>query len=448
MLGLPLYKWQASAILPLEWATGPNGKRQNIAICTPNGSGKDERIIPAAAFWWLYYHPRGRVVITSKSDMQLTTQTIPNIKRHYQKFGWPTPVESPRFTLTTPTGGSLVAYVTNEGARAEGHHSRPGEPLLMIVNEAKSVGPGIFEGIDRCSPDVLMLISSPGLREGRFFECFQLPLVQFYHTIRVGLTDCPHITQEKIDHTIAKYGLEDPTTRSMLFGEFMTQADGEQYCITREDYESCIYYPPQWKPGFRFGFFDFADGRAENVLVIRDGNKYEVADAWRSINEDAVVARALQLIRHHNLKPEQVKGDAAAKSILDKMASVGFPIGRQNFGAKDKSGIYKSWSAMAWLEGAQKIRRREVILPDDLTLKAQVTCRKKELTPDGRWAVEEKMAMLKERQIESPDRADALFGCMSEPDTSMIVKPVPLDLSAFNFNDTGEASELALCVGL
>src|SRR6266481_5373780 len=74
-LGLSLYDWQARAVLPLESATGPTGKRQNIAIVTPNGSGKDSFIIPAAAYWWLFYNPRGRVVITTKSDLQLETQT-------------------------------------------------------------------------------------------------------------------------------------------------------------------------------------------------------------------------------------------------------------------------------------------------------------------------------------------------------------------------------------
>ena len=57
-LGLDLYGWQAKSLLPLEWATGPGigpgANRQNIAIVTPNGSGKDERIIPVAAYWWLF----------------------------------------------------------------------------------------------------------------------------------------------------------------------------------------------------------------------------------------------------------------------------------------------------------------------------------------------------------------------------------------------------------
>lgn len=445
-LQLPLYDWQARALLPLERATGPNGKRQNIAVVAPNGSGKDDRIIPAAAFWWLFYHPRGKVVITSKSDMQLGEQTIRSLDKHWRKFGWKEPVQSPRYTLTTPDGGILVAFVTNDAARAEGHHSRPDEPLLLIVNEAKSVDESIFEGIDRCSPDALMLISSPGGRSGRFWECFT-KLAKFYTTVRAGLADCPHISQDKIDHTIAKYGDNSGVTRSMLHGEFMDQEDGVFHCCTETEYDSCLNFPPTWKPGFRSGFFDFADGRAENVFVIRNGNKYEVADAWRSDNEDAVVSRALYLIAQSGLKPYEVKADAAAKSILDKMASTGFAIGRQNFGATDPTGIYKSWSALAWLEGSKKIRNREVILPDDKVLMSQVTTRRKVFETTGKLGVEPKYIMLEKRGLESPDRADALFGAMAEVDTSLMTNVLPFTLADLTVNDSDD-SKIAACVGL
>ena len=419
MLGLQLYDWQAKAVLPLESAVGPGCKRQNIAVVTPNDSGKDNRIIPTAAYWWLFWHKKGRVVITSKSDMQLETQTKPNLNQHWRKFGWSEPINSPRYTLVTPTGGSLVAYVTNDGSRTEGHHSRPGEPLLLIANEAKYLDPSIYEGIDRCTPDVLMELSSPGEKKGRFFDCFT-KLAANYTLIRAGLKDCPHIPQEKIDDIILKYGPDHPVTRSTLYGEFMTAPDGDPYCLTPEEWDNAIVSPPQHQRGMIYGFFDFADGRAENVLFLRDGNKYTMADAWREKSEDAVVGRAIYLIRKHHLEtPYQVGADAAAKPILDKMANAGFPVYRQNFGAKDKHGIYTSWSAMAWLEGCAKIRNREVIIPNDPTLRAQATTRKKKFAPTGKLGLVDKLTMFREEGYESPDRFDALVGAMSAVDLSL-----------------------------
>ena len=47
---------------------------------------------------------------------------------------------------------------------AEGYHEKaPDGPLLMIVNEAKSVDDGIFDAFNRCSYNLLLEISTGGL---------------------------------------------------------------------------------------------------------------------------------------------------------------------------------------------------------------------------------------------------------------------------------------------
>ena len=418
ILNLDLYPWQAEALLPLESA-GPGGKRQNISICAPNGSGKDSHVIPTAVFWWLAMYPKGRVVVTSKSQLQIEKQTQAYIKQHYQKFGYDTPIESPNFSLKTPEGGEALAFVTNDAYRAEGWHSRVGSPLLMIVNEAKGVDEGIFDAIDgRCTPDALIFISSPGLMMGRFYQTHTKLRAQ-WHCISAGLADCPHIPQDRIDHVLATYGENHPHTRSTLYGEFMESDSIDPYVLTREQVLKCIASPPNHSPGFRFGFFDFADGRAENVFYIRDGNKYTLADAWREQDKDAVIGRCIYLIRKNNLAEYEVSGDAAAKDILDGLSHAGYNIHRQNFGARlDKFQQYKSWASWAWLTGAAKIINREVIIPDDDVLISQLVTRKKEFTVDGRLALEEKYKMQK-NGIESPDRADALFGAMSAVDHGM-----------------------------
>jgi hypothetical protein len=237
MLGLRLYDWQARSVTPIELATKC---RQNVAVCTPNGSGKDERIIPSAAFWWLMFHPRGRVRITSKSAVQLETQTIPNLNKHWRKFGWAEPISHPRYTLKTPTGGSLVAFVTNEGARFEGSHGTPDSPLLDIINEAKSIDADIYEGADRSSPDAQLLVSSPGLKEGRFYDCFG-KLAHLYTTIQVGLAHCPHISADKIAAVESMYGPNHPITRSTLYGEFMDHVDEADAFLTYDMILGCEY---------------------------------------------------------------------------------------------------------------------------------------------------------------------------------------------------------------
>jgi hypothetical protein len=415
-LGLRPYLWQAKSVLPLEKAGNGDGvaPRVNISVIAPNGSGKDLVIIPTAIFWWLAMFKKGQVIVTTKSELQLDRQTLPNIRKHYSKFGYDQPVESPRFLLKTPEGGYCSAFVSKDPSRIEGWHEKVDEPLLIIVNEAATVDQEIFTALDRCTPTAVMLVSKGYYRTGRFFDTHH-KFRKDWQCIHAGLTDCPHIPKSKIDFILNTYGKEHPVTRSTLYGEFMDQMEGELYTLTREDYLACLDSPPKYQPGTKCGFFDFGAGVAEHTFVIRDGNRYTIADAWHEKNEDATVGRAIWLIRQNNLKPSQVAGDAAAKGIIDKMAASGCSIGRQNFGAKDASNIYQSWAAKAWIEGCQKIKNREVIIPEDVRLQAQCTTRKKFLTPAGKWALMDKDRMQDEERLESPDRADALFGAMSQP---------------------------------
>lgn len=459
-LKLPLYKWQAAALFPLQYATGPNAQLINIAVAGPNGIGKDDRLIPCAAYWWLAMHKRGKVVITSKSDTQLTDQTIVSLDKHWPKFGWNKPTRSPRYELKTPTGGMLVAFVSNEAERVEGFHKEDDidGPLLQIVNEAKTVSEEIFTGLDRHTVNARLYLSSTGLMMGRFYECFNKNKTQ-WRCFHVGLKDCPHIPQSKIDFYLTTYGEKHPIYRSTIHGEFMEQGDGTVLCLTTGDLVRCHQSPPRHMSGWKYLFCDFAEGRAENAACLRNGNKYTIEDAWKEVNEDAVVGRFIQLFMRLGFEPkdapEHIGGDAAGKGILDKLSLAGWNLHRQNFGVPKNwpsspgGQLYTGWGAMAWIEGSNKIKNREVIVPDDDdTLFAQITTRPKEYTVSGKMAVMDKVTMAKELGLPSPDRGDVLFGAMAAVDLSALYGKETFDVSGWRErHDEAGNSEFLASVG-
>lgn len=233
ILGMHLYDWQAKV---LTWFEDAVGGRLNATVCSPNGAGKDSILIAALAIWWVSLHARGRVVITSKDARQIDEQTYPAIRKHAGKLeGW-TFIER---EIKTQTGGKITLFTTDDAGRCEGYHREtfpdgspnPEGPLLIIVNEAKSVQAEIFEAFDRCTYDALLYASSPGHMHGNFFESHSKPELGFKR-IKVGLADCPHIPAEKIEAITAKYGPRHPFTLSTLHGEFML--DGAE---SRFDFE-------------------------------------------------------------------------------------------------------------------------------------------------------------------------------------------------------------------
>lgn len=217
-----LYDWQADVLTELETA-GP-GKVARITVSTPNGAGKSSALVATAALWWEWIHPRGKVVITTKDSKQLDNQVWPSITAHRSKFPQWQFIER---LIRTPTGGMCVLFTTDEAGRAEGWHKLDDidGPLLIIVDEAKSVPEDIFSAFDRCTINAIMYASSPGSMVGTFYDSHHKSELGFYRK-KVGLRDCPHIPKDRIDAVIAKYGRDHPFTRSTLDGEFMP-ADGE-----------------------------------------------------------------------------------------------------------------------------------------------------------------------------------------------------------------------------
>jgi phage terminase large subunit len=87
---------------------------------------------------------------------------------------------------------------------------------------------------------------------------------------------------------------------------------------------------------------------------------------------------------------------------MDRMAEEGFHLQRINNGSPAKrADIYFNLSAEWWSTVGQLIERRQIIIPNDEKLIAQLTSRRKLYDSKGRERLESK-ADLKARGVESP----------------------------------------------
>lgn len=233
-LGLSLYDWQCKVLEPFDHASN---RLTQVSLATPNGSGKSAVCIPALVLGWLHLYPRGRVVLTTADGKQLDGQVMPAIESYRSKFPAWKFIER---EVVTTTGGRFVAFTTDQAGRAEGWHKLDDDegPLLIIVDEAKTVPDDIFAAIDRCTYNAILYASSPGKMSGRFYDTQTRADLGFIR-IAIGLKDCPHITQDKIDRIIAQHGPNSPFTRSALHGEFIEIFDGDPvyYAYSAEVHE-------------------------------------------------------------------------------------------------------------------------------------------------------------------------------------------------------------------
>src|SRR4051812_12665350 len=410
MLGLQLYPWQRDV---LEWYSLPR-TRVLGALSTPNGAGKTSCIVAGLAFWWLTAHPTGHVVITTKDGKQLEQQLLPAFHRFRVRVpGWSWS-HSGYTEITNPYGGRIVAFTTNDAGRAEGWHKGADNqsPLLVIVDEAKSVAEEIFQAIDRCTFNSLLYVSSPGLMLGTFFNAFTGNAALF-RRCQVGARDCPHIPADRIAGVIAKYGADHPLTRSTIDGEFMDQDATSSFVFQLSMLQRVLVRDQRPPPPHRdrSAFCDFAAGGDENVLAIRDGAYVRVAAAWRDPDTAAAATRFVREFHSAGLKPDEIFADEGGlgRPMVDHLAMLGWRINRVNFGARAYDPVYENRGSEMWHATSADVSRGQIkIVYDDLLI-AQLSSRKAKVSSAGRLGLESKDD-LKRRGGASPDRADAVGG--------------------------------------
>lgn len=426
VLKMPLSAKQAE----LVDAVAPQGSNVVGVFC--NEGGKTTRCIATLVLWHCTVFTRtgdnGGVTATSGSWSQITNQLMPALRAHQSKFPkW----EFLDTEIKVNGVPNFMCYSVTHIGRAEGFHGSPESPLLAIVDEAKSVRDEIAQVIeDRCRPQRSAYLSSPGFASGFFYDANH-SRAAFYKRFKVTAADCPWIDQAAMRRTIEKAGggdyekgLLDPVIRSAYFAEFMPFVEGA--IISLSDVSDCLADPPRYVPGDRKAFCDFAAGGDENVLAARHGNKVWIVDAWRDTNTMSAVGRFVTNFRRlrdeFGFKPEDIDGDAdgLGKPMVDALAEAGWPINEYHANAPAQNPMdFKNKSSEVWFKGAELIKSRKVIIPDEPELHGQLCDRKARYESSGRRWIESKHDLFKRQSADgrpqrSPDRADAVLGAMQD----------------------------------
>ena len=417
VLGINLYDWQRKVLRDLE------AKDCRVALRAANGSGKTSTVISAILIWHALVFPRSIAVTTAGVFRQVESQLWPSLRNHIAKLGGAWEVTSGEIRYLHPNGNTsrIIGYSATDPGRAEGWHAEDHEyhPLLMVVDEAKTVADPLFESISRCQPTRLLIASSPGGTSGAFYRAFTKES-NMWSKHAVTAFDCPHITQNQIDEVTQRYGEKHPLTRSMIYGEFV-DIGLESLVINLTQLQNCHNTPPRFRPGVRIAGVDFAAGGDQNVICISDGNKILPMIAWREKDTMAAVGRFIVEFKKAGLEANNIYADASGMGMVmcDALAESGWVVNRVNFGATAyDNNAYTNRSAEMWYNMAKRIEDAEIILPEDEDLTAQLTCRRTITNSKGKLGVESKDSM-RARGIASPDRADALALCLSSSNSGL-----------------------------
>ena len=417
---------------------GPPGR---VALMAANGSGKTARCLPALIIWLFHLFPLAKIKVTSGAWTQVETQIWPAIEQFRSRFTetqrpgglvykwkwYETPyIEIVEHRNGMPSGrkGFMACITTNDPGRAEGDHGElPEQPLIWIVDEAKTSQAWLKKVlVGRIRPQLLVLMSSPGHEDGWFYEAMRKD--ESYRRIELWAEDCAHISRDEIKQIKDDWKDFPAFAESILGHNFMPLV--EDSVINGPALDECIANPPERKEtGEVHAFCDFgwSSGRGESVLAVRRGNVVKIEAAFHA---DHLVASPKNptpgicetFIAHFErlgLPASAISGDAGGggKLVLDELDRLGWCLTRVDNGQPASDDRYENTGAEIWYEASKAITSRAVVLEIDQRTRGQMLNRKR-VTKGGKekLCIESKEHMVKDRGVQSPDRADAVFGCM------------------------------------
>jgi hypothetical protein len=402
VLGIHPYPWQRTTLAHIE-----AGHPTALTAC--NGAGKTSTVLVAATLWCLFNWPLARVIVTSASWSQLKKQFFDTIRtwQRHPLFRFHTFNEA---EVRTPEGGFVIGLSVDEAGKAEGYHERPASPVMILADEAKSIGADVFTSLARCTATWRVYTSSAGPACGMFYSCLTT-LRNFWACVLVKSSECPHISQTSIEIDRQMWGEHSPQFRQKHLAEFTS--DDEEAFIPMETVRGCMDNPPPFKAGRSAAFVDWSTGGDETVIATAEGNRLRIVAAFRERDAVQVVRRVAHLLQTHSLLSSSVAADAGGiggPMCAQLVSDFGIPVTRVNNGSPArKKDEFANADAERWFAFRRLLEKREVILPVDGELLKQLSSRRLQYDHKARIQLEPKDSM-RARGLSSPDRADAVIG--------------------------------------
>jgi hypothetical protein len=410
-----LHPWQRETLEFLSDADSlRQGKRPRFTIAeklkfllgAANGSGKDAFVIAGFVTFVLCCWQRYKIVVTSSSGLQLDTQTRTYIKNLCQEVNtylrqngildedaidikvatFKSKIfekqDGSKYALT---GGEIITFVTDEGGRAEGHHpwpdALPGEGVIIIINEGKSVPDEIYTHLGKCTYNIWVEVSSAGEASQHFYRAFSSARdwgsgwqPNTYYKRKITSYDCPHKPTSAIEADKLEYGEQSDFFRATHLTEFINSSGA--VVITETALIKCLKTAKlKVDVGLplRAGL-DLAGGGDECALYVFDNNVFVGREVWRSRDTEfsvdllAGIGNEPGVFSKFGLKPENIFGDdnGLGQPIIDGLARRGWDIVR----VRNQSSAYNKTSYLnrgieLWARFARLVEECIVVLPPD-----------------------------------------------------------------------------------
>lgn len=351
--------------------------------------------------------------------------------------------------LRLPSGEFALGLSTNDAVRFQGFHARSGRFLLVVMDEAPGVLPGIYEAIEgiRAGGDVRVLaIGNPTIAGGPFYEAFtgqrsgwQALTIDAFDTpnladeTRLGhqltLADLLALPEERLAWTPRPYlvdrawvrekyhewGERSPLWQARVRGQFPDQAEDALLSLAWLEAAAVREVEPRPSHVWEAGIDVAGPGEDELVLVVRHGPTIVKELAWAQADPRGEVLAAMAPYRDRlsAVKVDSIgQGYYFARHLEDhgyrgKVVDVNVAEA-----ASDKERYVNLKAELYWGLRLRAESGDLAGLSDDPTL-SQLSGIRYRHNARGQVVIESKDEARK-RGVKSPDRAEAVMLAFAE----------------------------------
>ena len=411
VLGVEPDPWQAELLNEIAKGT------RKLSYRSGHGVGKSSAA-SWAMIWFLLTRFPVKVVCTSPTSAQLFDALFGEVKKWVQELP-----EVLQALLETKTDRVYLkaapndAWISARTSRAESPEALQGVHslnTLLVVDEASGVPEAVFEagyGSMTAENSVVLLLGNPTRTSGFFFDTHHTNADQWF-TRKVSCLDSPRVAPEYIEEMKLRYGPESNNFKIRVEGDF-PKADDDTVIgleIVESSFKRDVEVDEEAEIIWGLDVARF--GSAYSVLCKRQGRVVTHFQDWKNLDLmqlTGAIKADFDAIRPSE-QPAEILVDSigVGGGVVDRLQELGLPaIGINTAEAPSMGTTYMNLRAELWFKVKAWLETREVRLPKDDKLLAELVSPRYQFTSAGKMKIESKDDM-KKRGLPSPDKADAL----------------------------------------
>lgn len=434
--------WQAQVLDDI--AAG----KKRIAVRAGHGVGKTA-LEAWLVLWWLLFRRPCKIPITANSQDQLRDVVWAEISLWHKKLP---PVLADMIEISTER---VVIKADPEGAFAVARTARPEKPealqgfhsdnLFFLIEEASGIEDIIFEtaGGALTGDALVVMCGNPTRSSGYFYRAFHESRASWscYH---VPCSASSRVSAGYAADMAAQYGETSNVYRVRVLGEFPLSEDDAviplgliEAAVDRE------VSPADVSVVWGLDVARFGDD--STALCKRRGNvMLEPIKEWRKLDLMQTVGKVMReyLETPEEQRPTSINVDVIGlgAGVADRLRELGAPARGINVGeaaAIDERRFLRLRDEL-WFRVRDWFDKRDVSIPQDDALVAELVAPKYKIESSGKLKVESKDDM-KKRGVRSPNRADALCLTFGGGEHAHLTRTQPVAVKDYDpFDTVGE----------